>query len=566
MIDPLSGFTPTAFFEFVGGFILFLVGIQRISEGLQRIAGGRIRPFFAGFIKNRVKGSIFGLFVASLTQSSTATAVLTIGFVNAGIITLVDGIAVLLGANVGVSLLLQIATLNPGWLLLPFMLLGLLLRYAARKPHWRHSGEVFFGLSLLMLGLTLMTAAFEPLRANHWMRHLLASVDDNLWLSVLTSALLAACVQSSTAVIALIIVLCSSGLLPFPAGVALILGANIGACAPTLIAAAQSSLAARRVAIAQIMITVATITLIFLLFPFFLQVLGFISPGEADFVIETPAQMAWYRALPGEKPFVARYLANANTLYAFLSALIFLPLLKPVARLTTLLLRGSDAVQEFGLKYIDYRVLNTPPVALGQARSELRRMARTAQAALAETILYLDDLNDERLSRLNRREHLLDLLQKELTNFLVELSHRSASAETAREVALMMHMVADFERIGDHCQSLIRLAGRKREWQAVFSGSAERELGEISAQTAAFLQIVVEALETGDSSGLAEAQHRENEIDLTEERLRNNHLRRLTTGECAVRPGLIFIDMLQAFEQISDHTYSIAKCIDGAKR
>lgn len=566
MIAPLSGFSPTALFEFLGGFILFLVGIQRISEGMQRIAGGRIRPFFAGFIKNRVNGSIFGLFVASLTQSSTATAVLTIGFVNAGIITLVDGIAVLLGANVGISLILQIATLNPGWLLLPFLLLGLLLRFATRKPHWRDAGEVLFGLSLLMLGLTLMTAAFEPLRANHWLRHLLASIDDNLWLSVLTSALLAACVQSSTAVIALIIALCSSGLLPFPAGVALILGANIGACAPTLIAAASASLAARRVAIAQIMITVAAVALIFLLFPLFLQVLGFISPGEADFVVETPAQMAWFRALPGEKPYAARYLANANTLFALLSALIFLPLLNPVARLTTYLLRGSDTIQEFGLKYIDYRVLNTPPVALGQARSELRRMARTAQSALAETILYLDDLNDERLSRLTRREHLLDLLQKELTNFLVELSHRSTSSETAREVALMMHMVADFERIGDHCQSLTRLAGRKREWQAVFSGSAERELREISAQTAAFLQVVVEALETGDGSGLAaEAQRRENEIDQTEERLRNSHLRRLTTGECAVRPGLIFIDMLQAFEQISDHTYSIAKCIDGAR-
>ena len=236
-----------------------------------------------------------------------------------------------------------------------------------------------------------------------------------------------------------------------------------------------------------------------------------------------------------------------------------------MARLTTYFIRGKEAANEFGLQFIDYRVLNTPPVALAQARSELRRMAQTAREATHETIRYLEDEKIERLQKLTRYENLLDLLQKELTGFLVELSHRSSSYTSAREVALMMHMVSDFERIGDHCQSLVRLSLRKQEWHVTFSNTAGREMDNLAAETVSFVDFVVEALDTGSDDILVEACSRENLIDRSEEQMRNEHLQRLTTGECAVRPGLIFIDMVQAFEQISDHAYSIAKSLGGDK-
>lgn len=535
---------------------------------MQRLADGRIRLFFAGYFKHRINGCLFGLFAATITQSSTATSVLTIGFVNAGIITLVDGIAAVLGANLGSSFILQIATLNPGWFLVPLLVISILLRYVFHRPHLRDTGEILFGLSLLMLGLTLMTLAIEPFRTNSWLLKFIDSFSEHLWFGLLTSALLAAIMQNSTAVIAFVIALSSGGLLPFATGVVLILGASVGACAPTVIASAHASLSARRVAAAQIMITLFMVGLTFLFFSSFLHFLTWVSPGDADKVIDTSAEAIWYRSVAGSKPFIARYLANANTFFACLTLLIFLPLLNFVAKLTTAVIRGKDtATHGFGVKFLDYRVLNTPPVALGQARSELRRMAQTACNALDETINYLQDLDDGRLPLLTQRENLLDLLQKELTNFLVELSHRSSSAESAKEVALMMQMVADFERIGDHCQSLVRLARRKQEWRVLFSGSAERELREISTRTNDFLKLIVHALESNESNNIsAIAKERENEIDHIEEKMRNNHLQRLTTGECAVRPGLIFIDMLQAMEQISDHTYSIAKCIDGERR
>lgn len=565
MFDIFSSLSHTSFFIFLGGLILFFIGLARTTAGMQNIAGGRIRIIFARLVKNRLKSCLFGLSLATLTQSTAATAVLTVGFVNNGIISLVDGIAVVLGSSIGASLILQFAAFNPGWLLFPLLLSSLVLRYLVRKSSLRDAGSVLFGLSLLMLGLALMTSSFEPLRNNLIFSQYINILKNHFWLSMLCGALLTAVVQNSMAVIALIIALSVSGHLHFAAGVALILGANVGSCAPTVIAAIHGSLAARRVAVAQFIITVVTVGLIAVLFPLFIRIISFVSPGEADFVVSTAAQTHWYQVVPGEKPFIARHLANANTLFALFSALIFLPLLQQVARLTTLFIRGRDTINEFGLQFIDHRVLNTPPVALAQARSELRRMAQTARSALHETKLYLEDEKGERLPRLTRYENLLDLLQKELTAFLVELSHRSSSYGSAREIALMMHMVADFERIGDHCQSLVRLSLRKQEWHAIFSPIAVHELNGLAVETVAFVDFVVEAMDTATNDLLVEARIRENLIDRSEEQMRNAHLQRLTTGECAVRPGLIFIDMVQAYEQISDHAYSIAKCLSGDK-
>lgn len=565
MFDSLPVLTHSSFLIFTGGLILFFVGLSLTTEGMQSIAGSRMRVVFAGIIKNRLKSCLFGLTITSVTQSSAATAVLTVSFVSHGIITLVDGIAVVLGSAIGASLILQFVAYNPSWFLVVLLFISLVLRFLVKKSSLRAAGSVLFGLALLMLGLSLMTSSFAPLRDNFRFVQFIHVMQTHIGFSVLCSALVAALLQNSTAVIALIIALGASGHLHFSAAVALLLGANIGSCAPTIVASLHGSLAARRVALAQFMIMIVSAALIASFFPAFLQFISVLSPGDADFVVTTVKDAEWFQISMGQKPFITRHLANANTFFALFAALVFLPLLRYVARLTTYLIRGREVTSEFGLQYIDFRVLNTPPIALSQARSELQRMARIARDALHETNHYLDDEKGERLHKLTRYENLLDLLQKELTAFLVELSHRSSSYASARDVALMMHMVADFERIGDHCQSLVRLSQRKQEWNVDFSRIASRELLNLSIETVSFVDLVVKSMDTAPDNLLVEARNRENSIDRFEEQMRNDHLQRLTTGECAVRPGLIFIDMVQAYEQISDHAYSIAKCLAGEK-
>lgn len=532
---------------------------------MQNIAGSRIRNIFAYLVENRLKSSLIGFSLTTLTQSPTAIVVLTIGFVTNGIITLVDGIAVILGSTFGASLILQFAAFNPVWLFIPLLLISLLLRVFSRQGPLRDTGSVLFGLSLLMFGISMMTASFDLIRHDPDTEYVVGVLQEHLLLGALCSAFLTIIVQNSTAVIALIMALAASGHLSLAAGFALIIGANIGSCAPTVFASIHGSLASRRVAAAHCLVTLGAAGIVTTFFPFFLGIVSTTTPEDADFIVTTIDQAHWYQTTLGDKPFITRHLANANTFFALFTAMISLPFLRQIARLTTFLVRGREKESESGLHFIDFRVLNTPPIALAQARSELRRMAQTAREALHETIRYLEDGKSERLTKLTSAENLLDHLQKELTGFLVELSHRTSTYKSAREVAFMMHMVADFERIGDHCQSLVRLSQRRQEWHVTYSTIASRDLSLLAVETASFVDFVVEAMESEVAGLVDEARRREDLIDRSEEMMRNDHLQRLTTGECSVRPGLIFIDMVQAYERISDHAYSVAKCLGGEK-
>jgi len=292
-----------------------------------------------------------------------------------------------------------------------------------------------------------------------------------------------------------------------------------------------------------------------------------ITPGDADFVLQSQQDVD---ALGGgmsigDKPYIARHIANTHTMFNIVNTIIFLPLVGILAKLTTFLIRGREEEMEFHLKYLDNRVLNTPPIALGQARSETKRMAQVSLEIFDETMLFLKDDDPKRISGLEKKEELIDLLQKEITDFLVALSQKSISQETSKEIASMMHMVNDLERVGDHCENLWQLGMRKRDQKVIFSEIAMGELDELSKTTRDFLSFAIESFEKGDATIMPRAEVMEEEIDQQERVLRNNHINRLNTGECGVLPGLIFIDMLHNFEKIGDHTYNVSEAICGEK-
>jgi phosphate:Na+ symporter len=303
-----------------------------------------------------------------------------------------------------------------------------------------------------------------------------------------------------------------------------------------------------------------------LFFPAFLEMVRLITPGEDDVIITTQAQADLWGGMIGDRPFIARHIANTHTLFNVINALVFLPLLGTMARLSTLLIRGKDSVVHMQVQFIDSRVLNTPPIALGQAKREIQRMARLALEMLQETNRFIETGDLKTIKRLEGREELIDFLQKEITDFLVALSQKSIAERTSKEIATFMHLVNDLERVGDHCENLWRLGQRKIEGQVVFSEMGLNELAEISGKTLEFLTKVVNEIETGELTLGDDAVRYENEIDALEKLLRNNHIDRLNTGECAVRPGMIFIDMLHNYEKISDHTFNVAEALAGAQK
>jgi phosphate:Na+ symporter len=292
-----------------------------------------------------------------------------------------------------------------------------------------------------------------------------------------------------------------------------------------------------------------------------------ITPGAADLVIATEEQARLLGGAVGDKPYIARHIANTHTLFNILNTIIFLPLVGLLAKLTTFLIRGKDEELEFHLKYIDNRVLNTPPIAFNQAHSEIKRMASISQEMFRETIdIVKHGVNDKRIAILEKKESNVDLLQKEISDFLVNLSQKSITEEMSRGVGSMLNMVNDLERLSDHCEHLWRLAERKKEEKISFSDQADEEMKSICAKAEEFIAFVVNSMDDEDTlSVVSRAKVMEDGIDDLEETLRNNHIARLNRGECDVNSGLIFVDMLHSLEKIGDHSFNVARALAGKK-
>jgi len=552
-------------FGLVGGLGIFLFGMKIMSEGLQKIAGDRMRKILAALTNNRVIGTMVGIAVTAIIQSSSATTVMVVGFVNAGLMSLVQSIGVILGANIGTTITAQLIAFKITKFALPAIGLGAGLKLFSRSRKWMYIGEVLLGFGFLFFGLQIMEQAFDPLKTSQEFRDVFILVGDMPLLGVLIGTVLTMIVQSSSATLGITIALAGAGLISFEASVALVLGENIGTTITANLAAIGTNLAAKRTAFAHFLFNFLGVAYMILLLPFFLSFVNSITPGDADFVIQTQQQAQTLGGAIGDKPFIARHIANTHSLFNIINTIIFLPLVGILAKLTTLIIRGRDEEMEFHLKYIDNRVLNTPPIALGQAQAETRRMGQIALEMLDETLLFLKDGNEKRIVGLEKKEDVVDLLQKEITDFLVALSQKSITQDTSQEIASMMHMVNDLERVGDHCENLWRLGQKKTAQKICFSDVGEAELVQIGESTKGLLEFVLSGLAREDQTILEKARHMEDNIDYLEESMRNNHIARLNTGECAVLPGLIFIDMLHNFEKIGDHTFNVAQAVVGEK-
>lgn len=555
----------TLVFGLLGGLGLFLFGMKIMSEGLQKVAGDRMRKILAALTTNRLVGTLVGLAVTAIIQSSSATTVMVVGFVNAGLMSLVQAIGVVLGANIGTTITGQLIAFKITKYALPAIGIGAGLKLFANKKGNMYFGEVLLGFGMLFFGLTIMKDAFDPIKGSEEFRNFFLMIGDRHLLGVLIGAIITMVVQSSSATMGITMALASSGLLTYEAAVALILGENIGTTITANLAAIGTNIAARRTAVAHFLFNFIGVGYMLIFFPFFLKFISSITPGDADFVIQTQQQVAALGGSIGDKPFIARHIANTHTMFNVINTIIFLPMIGLLAKLTTMLIRGSDAEMEFHLKYIDNRVLNTPPIALGQARAETKRMAQISLEMLEETLKFLNDGDEKRLSVLEKKEETVDLLQKEITDFLVALSQQSIAQETSKDLASMMHMVNDLERVGDHCENLWTLGLRKKNQKIAFTEIGMSEIREIGEKTREFLAFVVSAMERRDTTIKEKANFMENGIDDLEETLRNNHINRLNTGECSVHSGLVFLDMLHNFEKIGDHTYNVTKAVVGAK-
>jgi len=564
----LELFTEQQFiFGLMGGLGLFLFGMKTMSEGLQKVAGNRMRKILSALTANRFVACLVGLSVTAIIQSSSATTVMVVGFVNAGLLSLAQSIGIILGANIGTTVTAQLIAFKITKYALPAIGIGAGMKLFGPNKKWVYYGEVLLGFGILFFGLSVMKDSFDPLKNSQEFRHLFTLVEDNHLLGILIGALMTIIVQSSSATIGITLALASSGLITFEASVALILGENIGTTITANLAAIGTNLTARRTAFAHFCFNFLGVAYMLLFFSFFMHLIERITPGAADLVIATEEQARLLGGSIGDKPYVARHIANTHTLFNIVNTIIFLPMVGLLARLTTYLIRGKDEELEVHLKYIDNRFLSTPPIAFNQARSEVKRMALISQEMFHETINIIEHgVDEKRIAVLQKQESNVDLLQREISAFLVNLSQTSITEEMSREVSSLMNMVNDLERLSDHCEHLWKLAERKEEEHISFSDKADEEMKTICAKAEEFIAFIVNSIDEEDTAiVVSRAKVMEDGIDYLEEALRNNHIARLNRGECEVNSGLIYVDMLHSLEKIGDHSFNVARALAGRK-
>ncbi len=552
-------------FGLLGGLGLFLYGMKIMSDGLQKIAGDRMRKVLAALTNNRIMATMVGIVVTAIIQSSSATTVMVIGFVNAGLMSLIQAIGVVLGANIGTTITAQLIAFKITKFALPAIGLGVGLKLFSRKKSWIYFGEAVLGFGLIFYGLSVMKTAFDPIKDSGELNNVFLLIGDHLFLAVLVGALITMIVQSSSATIGITLALATSGLITFECSVAVILGENIGTTITANIAAIGANVAARRTALCHLLFNVIGVAYMLALFPHFINLIESVTPGMADFAVSNQQQAVIYGLDIGDKPYIARHIANTHTLFNILNTLIFLPFIGILATVASKIISGDPGELDVPLKYIDSRMLETPPLALSQARAETVRMAEIAQNCLNRTVDFLQRNDLRMLKELHKIEDMLDMLQKEILNFLVAISQKPITQEASKEVSSLMHMVNDLEKVGDYCENLWEENERKIEKKVSFSDVANAEIDTLAAKTQEFLDYITTALEDRKTDIETQTYALENSIDEMEAQYRQHHITRLNTGECSVVPGLIFIDILHNFEKIGDHTHSISRAIMGKK-
>ncbi len=552
-------------FSLSGGLGLFFIGMRFMSEGLQRAAGDRLRRILEALTNNRVVAVLVGLGVTSIIQSSSATSVMTVSFVNAGLMSLKQAVGIVLGANIGTTVTAQIIAFKIHHYALPAIGLGVGLRLFSRSDRWRYIGEVIMGFGMIFYGLAIMKGAMGPLKDYAGVRELFIKFDGNPLLGVLVGTIFTVMMQSSSVTIGVTMTLAASGLLSFYGSAALILGDNIGTTITAQLASIGTNTAARRTAQAHTLFNVIGVIYILLVLPYFIKLVDWITPGTSDLVISTAAEAKRFGMELGDKPYIARHIANAHTLFNVVNTLIFLPLMGVLTKISSLIIPQRKAEEEFHLQYLDGTVVETPAIALEQARSETERMGEISLAMVDGAMEAFFAETTEGLELVRKKEGVVDLLQREIISFLAKTAQSPLSSEDSTEINSIINMVNNIERIGDHAENLCGLVERKVRLKLPFTEMAMEDIREISSVSREFLVMVINGIRERNRYIKPEADAYEKRINSLEDTMREGHIKRLNEGICGVDPGLVFIDMLTNFEKIGDHCFNIAEAVVGIK-
>lgn len=538
----------------LGGLGLFLFGMHLMSDALQRIAGSKLRRILEKLTTNRVVAAMAGTAITAIIQSSSATTVMTVGLVNAGLMSVQQALGIVLGANIGTTVTAQIIAFKLADVALPLVGVGMFMKILSKREKVRYWGDFLLGFGLLFFGMLVMQEGIMPLRDAPWVTDIFVQFSRIPVLGVLVGAVMTMIFQSSSATAGLVIALASTGMVDFPGAAALVLGDNIGTTITANLAAIGTSVSAKRVARAHFLFNLFGVCIVLAIFPYFVQFVDLITPGDPMQVTAT-----------GVVPYAARHVANLHTLFNVTNCLLFLPFLGALGWVASFITPGEEKPKVFRLETLAPTIFETPSFALDEARQELDYMGGEVfkMLSVAEMPLLENKETEKSLEEIKKTEDIVDSLQKEINTYLAELSRNSITEKQSREVFSMLQIVSNLERIGDHCESIGKLCKRRNEFNLDFSEEGRKELSLIYHHTKMFLKTVVDAITDTPGDLMEQVQGFEPRLNAMRREMRINHMDRLKTYKCDADAGLIFIDLLTSFEKIGDHAYNIAESLSG---
>lgn len=544
-------------FLVVGGLAMFLYGIRLMSDGLQMIAGDRLRRILEKGTKTPLRGVLTGIIVTCLIQSSSGTSVIAVGLVNARLLTLKQAIGIIMGANIGTTLTAYLIGISLTDYALPIIFVGALLYMFAKKQKITYVGQAILGFGLLFYGMDVMGDGLKPLAYTDTFTQLMSQVDNNSLVGVLIGVGLTAIVQSSAATIGVLQELAFQGVITYNQAIPILFGDNIGTTVTAVLAGLGASTDAKRASLVNLIIKVLG-TVVFL--PLFLC-------GVLPFIVEHFTNLVFFFAGGWDGINVKMQIAQTHGVFNILNTALQLPMVALLASIVTKIIPGKETekVAEEALYkplYLEPLLLNNPPVALANATRELLHMGDLAKSSLGHARNFFFEHNDTDKFDASHMEAAIDSLELDITNYVIEATFKKdLNSALSNRSYIILQTVGDLERIGDHAENIVEQADYCTENNINLSGNAQESLKTMFSYVQQILSDSMEALRTGDKDLAKDVIDFDDMIDQMEVCLRKDHIERLNAGRCSGSAGAVYLDVISNLERIGDHAVNIARYV-----
>ena len=536
-------------FEFVGGLGLFLYGMHIMADGLQKSAGDKVKKLMGFLTKNRFVAVLVGAAITAIIQSSSATTVMVVGFVNAGMLSLTQAVGVIMGANIGTTITAWIVSLSEwGSIFKPEFFaplvvgIGAFMILFAKTERNKKIGEIMTGFGVLFIGLSFMSGAIKPYRDAPIFAQAFVVLGKNPFLAILAGAVVTAIIQSSSASVGILQTLAMNGVVNWQSAVFITLGQNIGTCVTAILSSAGTGKNAKRA------------SMIHLLF----NVIGSVWFGVVMFLFfrfQTEMASATINSVE---------ISIFHTVFNIANTLVMFPFANGLVRLSEKLIpenkegEAEDSLIEQMGRRLDRRMLNNPALAIETVTGEVVHMGMLTRDNLKLAMQAVNEPDKEAIKQVFEMESNINQMETMLTSFLVEVDNLSLTEAQHLVIKNLFYTVSDIERIGDHSENIAELADTKRKDKITFSDKGQKDLEKMYTSTLAAFELSLEAREKTSFSAAKQAQEAEEKVDKMEKDMRDKHIQRLSKGKCAPESGVIFLDILSNLERIADHADNIA--------